>query len=73
MQSELADDGSASVSETLQAQMSVWQRFYQTCLQYQKSVSTPLGLTQQSNDAVCLVKKVSLQLNTKDLPPIIGY
>ena len=59
---ELPDDGSASLATTLEAQSSVWQRFYQTCLQYQKSVCSPLGLAQQSSecaDAVSLVKKVT--------------
>ena len=49
------------MSDSLQAQLSAWQCFYQTCLQYQKTVHTPLGLSQKSThgtDVPSLVKEV---------------
>uniref|UniRef100_A0A665UIY1 Nucleoporin 160 n=1 Tax=Echeneis naucrates TaxID=173247 RepID=A0A665UIY1_ECHNA len=47
-----------SQEEYRQLQMEFWSKFYGCCLQYQESLSTPLGLTVSSlTGLVCLLKK----------------
>lgn len=60
IQNQLPEDGSATLNDTIDIQLSTWQSFYQTCLQYQKFVSKPLGITKPTADGFVVVKKVSI-------------
>lgn len=48
-----------SQEEYRQLQVEFWSKFYACCLQYQESLSMPLGLTVSHHTGlVCLLKKV---------------